>query len=398
MAKEWDIFISHASEDNRTATLPLAEALRHKGLTVWIDERELSVGDSLRERINEGIARSRYGVVILSPSFLDKHWPKNELNALLAREENGRKILIPVRHEISQTEVARDYPLIADRLSLSFADGLELVVDKIVAMVGRPDYNVAADIAIDFSHGQRKWNFLESSLEQYAQRIIKIERGILEQPELLAACRVLVMPPPMQIRFTKPEIDKLANWVDAGGGLLLMGCYDERHHSSNFSELAWQFDYDIRHDLLLPSPDSTENENQPPQNTRSHVLSRDSKYAVKVTIDPRTTSHPIVNEVSDIAFLSATSIEPTSTENPELTLKSPKSTWIMRPIGHIQPDGSRPAIDHWEPDRQGEVILLASRKWNRGRVVVSGTWKLWTVEYGDNSKLLENIIKWLSGR
>ena len=84
MAKKWDVFISHASEDKRDAALPICYLLEKMGFKVWLDLSEISVGDSLRGRINEGLADSRHCVVILSHSFLSKAWPKDELNAMLA--------------------------------------------------------------------------------------------------------------------------------------------------------------------------------------------------------------------------------------------------------------------------------------------------------------------------
>jgi serine/threonine protein kinase len=72
----WDVFISHASEDNETVARPLAAHLREAGLRVWLDEHELLLGDSLRREIDRGLAQSRWGVVILSRHFLDKEWPQ----------------------------------------------------------------------------------------------------------------------------------------------------------------------------------------------------------------------------------------------------------------------------------------------------------------------------------
>jgi hypothetical protein len=45
---EWDVFVSHASEDKEGFVRPLAEALKDRGLRVWFDEFTLRVGDSLR--------------------------------------------------------------------------------------------------------------------------------------------------------------------------------------------------------------------------------------------------------------------------------------------------------------------------------------------------------------
>lgn len=43
---EWDVFISHASEDKDDFVRHLAESLRRSGLRVWFDELTLTVGDS----------------------------------------------------------------------------------------------------------------------------------------------------------------------------------------------------------------------------------------------------------------------------------------------------------------------------------------------------------------
>jgi len=52
---EWDVSISHASEDKDAIARPLVEAPRAKGLRVWYDEFSLKVGDSLRKKIDHGL-------------------------------------------------------------------------------------------------------------------------------------------------------------------------------------------------------------------------------------------------------------------------------------------------------------------------------------------------------
>ncbi len=64
---EHDLFLSHASEDKDVIARPLYEALIAEGISVWFDEAVLELGDSLRRKIDEGLAKCRYGVVILSP-------------------------------------------------------------------------------------------------------------------------------------------------------------------------------------------------------------------------------------------------------------------------------------------------------------------------------------------
>jgi len=70
--------------------------LRARGIRVWFDAFTLTVGDSLRRSIDDGLAKSRYGIVVVSPSFLQKQWPQRELDGLVARESAGVKVILPV--------------------------------------------------------------------------------------------------------------------------------------------------------------------------------------------------------------------------------------------------------------------------------------------------------------
>jgi len=130
--RECDVFISHAFEDKDEVARPLYEALKARGRRVWLDEAELTLGDSLRQSIDKGLARCRYGVVILSPSFLGKVWPQRELDGLIAREvASGEKAVLPIWHEIEADEVARHSPLLAGRIAVRTADGLDRMVEAI---------------------------------------------------------------------------------------------------------------------------------------------------------------------------------------------------------------------------------------------------------------------------
>jgi hypothetical protein len=97
----------------------LAHALQNGGLKVWYDEFELRIGDSLRKRIDMGVARSRFGVVVLSRSFLGKGWPNYELDGLVTRSVGGEQIILPIWHDITKQEVVNYSPSLADKLARS---------------------------------------------------------------------------------------------------------------------------------------------------------------------------------------------------------------------------------------------------------------------------------------
>ncbi len=139
-----DFFISHASEDKEQVARPLAIELKRRGFTVWFDEFELSVGDSLTEKINDGLAKSRFGIVILSQSFFKKSWPKEELNGLMARSmSTSDKIILPVWHNISKEYVLEQAPILADKLATSTTNGLDNVARDIVRALERTELSTS---------------------------------------------------------------------------------------------------------------------------------------------------------------------------------------------------------------------------------------------------------------
>jgi WD40 repeat protein len=129
---EWDVFISHASEDKDAVARPLAATLAKAGVKVWLDEHQLRLGDSLREKIDQGLASARFGIVILSKAFFLKEWPQRELNGLVAREVQGTKVILPVWHEVDHAFIARYSPTLADKLGVQTNQGLERVTNAIL--------------------------------------------------------------------------------------------------------------------------------------------------------------------------------------------------------------------------------------------------------------------------
>lgn len=136
---QYDVFICHASED-KDFVEPLARALIDKGLKVWYAPIKLTIGDSLRQEIDRGLATSRYGVVVLSEAFFKKNWPQSELDALASRQNSeGRKVILPIWHEIDTGEVQKKSPLLASLYAARSGDGLEVVGAQVFSVCSEPD-------------------------------------------------------------------------------------------------------------------------------------------------------------------------------------------------------------------------------------------------------------------
>lgn len=135
-AATYDFFICHASEDKESIVNDLVEALEMRGKEVWYDKFVLHVGMSLRSSIDEGLASSRFGVVILSKHFFGKQWPERELNGLFSLEDGAEPKVLPVWHEVSKDEVARHSPMLADRVALNMSlHTVQELADKLCSVL-----------------------------------------------------------------------------------------------------------------------------------------------------------------------------------------------------------------------------------------------------------------------
>ena len=134
--REYDVFVSHASEDKEEVVRPLVNALQAGGLRVWYDEIEMKIGDSLRRKIDKGLASSRFGVVVFSKSFLKKGWTNYELDGLVTRSVGGDQILLPIWHNVTKKEIIEYSPSLADKLARSTSTHTaEEIAEEIVDLI-----------------------------------------------------------------------------------------------------------------------------------------------------------------------------------------------------------------------------------------------------------------------
>ncbi len=90
---ERPIFISYSSKDK-----PMVErivgSLSAKKINLWFDRWEIRVGDSIANKISEGIKKSSYLLLILSTNSVKSPWVEKEMNAALMKEINSRNVVI----------------------------------------------------------------------------------------------------------------------------------------------------------------------------------------------------------------------------------------------------------------------------------------------------------------
>ena len=132
--KIYDVFISHAGEDKDEIVRPLAIALRELGLSVWFDEFELSIGDSLRRKIDLGIAQSRFGIIVLSDHFFAKGWTNYELDGIVSMHTSGEKDILPIWHKLTKAQVVAYSPSLSDKVARNTSD---FTVEEIAAEIAQ---------------------------------------------------------------------------------------------------------------------------------------------------------------------------------------------------------------------------------------------------------------------
>lgn len=134
---EFDCFISYVASEGGHFASALASELTSLEQKVWIDETQILIGDSIRQAIDAGIARSRSGVVLISPSFLERQWPASELDALIQMRASNGNPVFPVLFEVNIDEVKARSPLLASIRAASFTEGARAIAEQIAQQLSR---------------------------------------------------------------------------------------------------------------------------------------------------------------------------------------------------------------------------------------------------------------------
>jgi hypothetical protein len=124
VSEEYDVFISHAWEDKEDFVDEFITELSSIDIKAWYDKQGIEWGDSMRERIDDGLRKSKFGVVIISPNYIadGKYWTKAELDGLFQLESINGKTILPVWHNITKKDVMVYSPIIAGRLAMTTAN------------------------------------------------------------------------------------------------------------------------------------------------------------------------------------------------------------------------------------------------------------------------------------
>lgn len=137
---QYDVFISHAWEDKESFADEFVEELRKLNVNVWYDTSQIHWGDSMRQRIDEGLRKSKLGIVILSPNYIadGKYWTKAELDGLFQLESVNGKTLLPIWHDLTKQQVMNFSPIIANKKAMTTATmTAQEIAKEFVALIAK---------------------------------------------------------------------------------------------------------------------------------------------------------------------------------------------------------------------------------------------------------------------
>lgn len=130
-----DVFLCHAWDDRQGAAKDLHDRLEARGVKVWFSEKDIALGEPFLREIDRGLARSRVGIVLVTPNFLKRihghSIADKELSVLL----HGGK-LVPIIHGTTFTELNNESPMLASRNGLNTADdSMDVIATKLADLV-----------------------------------------------------------------------------------------------------------------------------------------------------------------------------------------------------------------------------------------------------------------------
>jgi hypothetical protein len=130
-----DVFLCHAWDDRIGPAKELHDLLEARGVSVWFSEKDVVLGTPLLREIDKGLAKSRVGIVLVTPAFLLRVQgagiSEKELSALLARD-----LLVPIVHGTTYEALRNVSPLLGSRSGLSTADDpMSVVAEKLAELV-----------------------------------------------------------------------------------------------------------------------------------------------------------------------------------------------------------------------------------------------------------------------
>jgi hypothetical protein len=201
------VFISYTSEDIDIARR-VAEALQGAGIEVWWDKWCISSGDSLRQKIDEGIGGCTHFLALLTPRSIKKPWVNQEMDAGLIRKLNDQCRFLPVRHELPASELP---PLLSGIASASITTDADIaqLINDIYALTRKPPKGPVPAAVQNSQASQTGYSAAANTVARYF--VEKSEDGLFGDP--MCDVDVLAREVGLSVEDTEDSIHELSGFL-----------------------------------------------------------------------------------------------------------------------------------------------------------------------------------------
>lgn len=394
------VFLSHSHADKPIARR-LAKDLRAAGITVWIDEAELKIGESLVSRIGKAIDANDYLIVLLSGASVKSEWVTREVEVALHRDFANQtfRVLPVVVGDCALPPFLRG-KVYAD---LRHPEAYQQELDKLLLQFGASDASSTTTIVFDESYYQGRWYGQPVTSAGYTAIAAAIADEYAVTSHSLGYSKVETLPPRGILIFPMPfgsmvqesHYDNLSKWVFRGGRIVMLGLYlMETHHYSNLNHLARRFGFEFLGNLTMPHGHE---DFQQCMHQAFAYANRD--YWIKTKPLASRASHPVVEGVATLAITSSCTVD--SVGEPELMVSTADAVAVLHGKGYRNPEGRLVQLTDYVLDKHASALILVALRYGAGTVVGIGSWKVFVNELVedkscDNMRLFRNLVSWLS--
>ncbi|HYL64034.1 MAG TPA: TIR domain-containing protein [Candidatus Methylomirabilis sp.] len=393
------IFLSHSHADQEIARR-LARDLRAAGVTVWLDEAELEVADSLVDKIGQAIDAADFLGVLLSRDSVRSTWVSREVEIALIRDiAKKTDTVLPLL--ITDCEVP---PFLRGKVYADFRDaaGYDQEFSKLRKRLGAAEQESSGTktIFFDESYKQGRWHaqpVIDAGYSTVAQvtakdyTVVANSSGYAD-PDVLRPKTILIVPAPFGSLVEDQQYENIARWVHRGGRVLLLGNYlMEAHHYTNFNSLSRRLGFKFCQNLTMPVGHESRRE------CDGQAFAYNNRdYWIETAPIGEPASHPLLKGIAKLAITSACTLEAVEAD---LRVSTFDPVAVLHALSWENPQGGRLKLMDYVLDKRERALFLVAFRHGMGRVVGVGTWKAFLNELvnadNDNLSLWRNIVAWL---
>ncbi|AOH87155.1 molecular chaperone Tir (plasmid) [Sphingomonas panacis] len=152
------VYLAHASED-KARVRPVAEYLMANGIEVWFDEWEIEPGDSLRQKMEEGLGAMTHFVVVLTETSIAKPWVAKEIDVGMVQQVGGKSRFVPLVVDLDPAKLS---PFMQAMLFLKIDPASEVdlkgLVDRLHGVSRKPALGEAPRYVQNAPKGLEGWS------------------------------------------------------------------------------------------------------------------------------------------------------------------------------------------------------------------------------------------------